>query len=208
MFMKKAYTLLFWVFLGLSSITTWLPFWRTSFESNYRWGNGIMFMLFRGQGFTGDYFYLVFKIVSLLLVVFVTQRVAHRAVRWAAMIWWLLPSLADATYNGITDPAGYMFHGDTLGIHINMLWMVLPITLGTALLFTRLMPPAETSIHPLIQRKPLFWIFLVGLLVVSIVLNMGQQHGVWDKLGVTMLLVLLGVFTQVFGTRATTGSEV
>jgi hypothetical protein len=111
---------LLWV--ALPFVLFWLPLVRSVMDGpTYQWGSGWWGWRLGGAGLEGDLWYLVSGVILGLLLLWSGAR-AGAFFRWAAPLWMLL-LLADAVRSAITDPEGFVFYGDTLGIRVNLTWL-------------------------------------------------------------------------------------
>ena len=111
---------LFWVTLTL--VFFWLPLVRSVMDGpSYQWGFGWWGWRLGGAGLSGDLWYLVSGVVLGLVLLWSGAR-KGALFRWVAPLWMTL-LLAEAVHSAITNPEGFVFYGDTLGLQINLTWL-------------------------------------------------------------------------------------
>ena len=112
--------LLFWV--ALTFVLFWLPLVRSVMDGpSYQWGFGWWGWHLGGAGLEGDLWYLLPGVILGLALLWSGAR-AGAFFRWTAPAWMAL-LLAEAVHSAVTDPEGFVFYGDTLGIQINLTWL-------------------------------------------------------------------------------------
>ncbi len=118
--------LLGWVAFHL--IFSWLPLVRCVMDGDtYRWGTAHFGRNFYSSGIQrADVFLLVFKSALFVALLWLGLRGAGRLFHWL-IVGWTAVATADMAQAAIRDPGGFEFHGDTLGIHLNLSWIVPPI---------------------------------------------------------------------------------
>lgn len=184
-------TLVVWiVFLFVFS---WLPLVRAAMDGeSYRWGTTHFGVQFASAGVGPAVWLLVFK--SLVLGALLYQALRRRGRLFgAAMVVWSWLIAADSIHAFVTDPGGFEFHGDTLGIHLNLGWTVLAVTLGFALIATywvarRAGRPAGPTPGWGSRNRWLLGLCLLLLPIQFGLLRFGAPHGATDAAGVLLTI--------------------
>ncbi|MDX1577117.1 MAG: hypothetical protein R3266_01480 [Gemmatimonadota bacterium] len=185
-------------------VFSWLPLVRVLMDGeSYQWGTSHFGVVFSSAGFGPDAWLVVFKSALLGLLLFGALRGANRWFRGLLAVW-SVAIAADVIHSAITDPGGFEFHGDTLGIHLNLGLPVVAVVLffaGLALYWV----VREARRNPPVRRPPwtafnrtlfLFW----GLLLpVQFVLRrFGEPHGTTDAIGVLLTIAQCPLLAAAF----------
>ena len=193
-----------WVLLiGLFS---WLPLVRSVFDGDsYLWGTTFFDIPLKGAGLGGDLWYLILKTAVALFVLYALVR-RWRPVGAVLAAVWTAILFADNLRGYIVDPDAMVFHGDTLGVQLN-LTLIAPIMSGVmliaCLLLWRLLPDrsVDRSVDPSVDHAarrpyPLQPLnlkrvgLLAGLLPIQFVLLFfGTPHGLTDQIGVVLTIL-------------------
>lgn len=175
-------------------VFSWLPLVRVLMDGeSYQWGTNHFGIVFRAAGWEPDAWLLVFKSALLILLIFVAHRRNNVLFRVLLVIWSLVLA-ADAVYGFWADPSGFEFHGDTLGIHLNLGWPVVAIFCGFALLALYWVAknpaprpqPSPPAWAP--RSRRLLVLLLVLLPVQFLLLRFGEPHGTSDAIGVLLTI--------------------
>lgn len=185
----------------LSMMSTWLPLLRGLFDGpSYRWGNTLFGMNFSGKGIDGDFYYVIFHAVVGFGLLYTFYHTHKRVLFYTLLALWYIPVVGNVCWT-IFAGEGLYFHGDTLGIHLNLGYVVLPIV---ALLAVWVIWLIVTDLqHGKVfkwNRKNNRWLMVVlsMLPVQFILLRTGEPHGLTDKIGVVMALLQVVIFYWVF----------
>lgn len=112
---------LYW--LAVPLLFFWLPLVRSVLDgSTYQWANRWGPWRVGGVGLEGDVWYLVLGAGLGLALLWSGARGGSRFFRWVAPVWMTL-LLARAIHFALTSPDGFVFHGDTLGIRLDLTWV-------------------------------------------------------------------------------------
>jgi len=172
----------------------WLPLVRSVFDGeSYAWGTSYFGLQLSGAGLAGDVWYLTLKTGFACFVLFALLRRwrpvgAMFATAWSALL------LADSLYVFIANPEGLWFHGDTLGIQLN-LSLIAPIIVSAMLLpcawlWWQAVAEGAGRPAPLQPRNVRRLGMLAALLPLQFVLlHFGVPHGVTDQAGVILTMV-------------------
>ena len=177
--------------LWLLSPFLWLPLVRATLQPTYQWG---MFGL-GGRGLSGDYAVLfALTATTWALVYYAWRRPASLTVRLALAGW------LGAVTTLVAVPAlrgdGLIFHGDTLGVHVNLSWVAvasLALVLGFAI--AAVMPSFRARARTVPTRTPQplrRWPLRAALLLACLqipCLVFGKLHGAANQIGVIATMV-------------------
>ena len=183
-------TLVVWiVFLFVFS---WLPLVRTAMDgSSYRWGTSHFGVAFAASGIEPDVWLLVFKSALLGGLLFHALRRRGKLFR-GVLVAWSLAMVADVLHGFVTDPSGFEFHGDTLGIHLNLGWTVIAVVTAFAALAcwwaARSSGPPATPLAWTVRNRRLLTLCILLLPVQLVLLRFGEPHGATDAAGVLVTI--------------------
>lgn len=189
--------LLLWV--AFPFVFFWLPLVRSVMDgATYAWGVGWWGWRFGGAGLEGDLWYLVAGVALGTALLWSGARDGP-FFRWVAPAWMLL-LLVRASQAALSDPEGFVFHGDTLGVRLNLTWVAPTFHLvGVVLLALWLgglgrgapeigsEPEARVGGSAGAARGRI--LLLAGLLPVQFfLLRFGEPHGTTDAAGVLITI--------------------
>jgi len=171
-------------------VFSWLPLVRCVFDGDtYRWGTSHFGFSFSAEGIGPDLWLPVVKsgvFFFLLCGLLRGAGVIHRALMVLGYLAWPI----DGVLAYFRNPEGLMFHGDTLGIHLN-LGKLVPIVTGVFALLTLVWAAGEsnrdsTKAGPgwTNRNRRLLVIWLLLLPVQFVLLRFGAPHGTTDAIGV------------------------
>ena len=174
-------------------VFSWLPLVRCVMDgATYRWGTAHFGRSFSAQGLEPDVWLLVAKSALLIFLLYSAQRAPGPLFRWL-LILWSFTITADVVQSVIRNPSGFEFHGDTLGIHLN-LGVVVPLVVGGFALLafywgwknSTAEPPEPI---PWTRRNRVLMTLVIALLPVQLVLlRFGEPHGTSDAVGVILTI--------------------
>ena len=175
-------------------VFSWLPLVRCTFDGeSYRWGTSHFGASFSAAGIGADLWLPAFKAIVLVYLLWGLLRGAGAVHRWS-LVGWNLAWFVDALLSYRRDPDAMMFHGDTLGIHLN-LGLVVPASTGLffalALLWAlRESKRSDTAPRPgwtdRNRRLLAGWTLLLPLQF--LLLRFGAPHGTTDAIGVLLTI--------------------
>jgi hypothetical protein len=183
--------LTFWLLVW--GLFGWLPLVRAFFDgASYQWGTTWFGTTISGAGVTTA---IVLPAIKTIVALFAIYAVQRRVRPWNWVIPLGLTSLlvADGIHGYLTDPDAFWFHGDTLGVHIN-LGIAIPVfnaafLIVAALHSVRQHRAAGGSI-PLSTTNRRWLVTLALLLPVQFVLlRFGTPHGTTDQIGVVITIL-------------------
>jgi hypothetical protein len=184
---------------ALTMIFAWLPFWRCVMDgTSYEWGNNYFGQMYQGAGLHGDFLFLAYQLLLGLTVLWLGNRGA-RAPFAALLVVWHGILAGSALHGALTAREPLMFHGDTLGVHLDITF-VAPAIYGLIFLLALLWAVRETGLRP--ARLALRWgpvntvlsVVVLALLGAGYyLLSTGEPHGETDGIGVVVTIVNLFV---------------
>lgn len=175
-------------------ILTWLPLIRGLFDGpSYEWGTSFFGRGFGGAGLSSDAWVLALQMLLGGGILYLGYR-GPRPPFHALILIWLGFHAANFLYASVTDPEALMFHGDTLGVHVNLGYGVVAVfgaffVLACAWVWRDLkMKPAWPKPEWTGRNRALWWV-AGGLLPVQFVLlRFGEPHGLSDQIGVILTM--------------------
>ncbi len=106
--------------VAFTFIIAWLPLVRSILDGpTYQWGAAFFDVGFSGAGLGGDFWFLVAQAILASAILYLGFR-SPGALSYLLLSLWLALNAASFVYGFITDPEALMFHGDTLGVHVNI----------------------------------------------------------------------------------------
>lgn len=182
------------VWIACLLIFSWLPLVRVVMDGgSYRWGTTHFGVSFGGAGWSPDVWLLVFKTALLGGLLYGTLRAPSRPIRGAVALW-SVALAADVVQGVVARPGGLVFHGDTLGIRLNLGWPALLVTCGFAALAIYWAvrdagDPAPGRRAPWTSADRFGLVLFLALLPVQFVLlRFGEAHGATDAAGVLLTI--------------------
>lgn len=189
-FFRNLNLLLF--FTGLTFMTSWLPFLRGLLDGpSYEWGSSFFGKQFSGAGTGGDYYYILMNVVAGLLLMVSFYWIRQRWVFYGLLIVWYGSMIANAFYEVLAGQ-GYMFHGDTLNIHLNLAYVILPIMILAGVLAGYVIhKDSGIRFQANWVKKNGYWLaaLLLPLPFQYFLLSGGEPHGLTDQIGVVLALL-------------------
>lgn len=190
---KKFFKLLNWFLLitALTFITTWLPFLRSLCDGeSYRWGASAYNLTFNGAGLSTDYYFLVINFAIGFLLMWSMYWAKNRAIFYTLGLIWYGFIFTNSLYQ-VFWGGGYEFHGDTLGIHLDLSYVIVP-AVTFLLLFTiyMIMQDKQHSFVPTWVKKNKIWslLLVLPLPVQAVLFSMGEPHDISDQIGVIITI--------------------
>jgi hypothetical protein len=173
-------------------IFSWLPLVRAVFDgSTYRWGTTHFGHAFGSAGLGPDVWLLVFTSALLITLLWLALRRRGQIFRWLLLAWSATLAL-DAIYLTVTAPDSLEFHGDTLGIHLNLGPAVIAFFVGFAALALFWVLRRSEREPIAVSWQPANTKLLVALLLLLpiqfILLRFGEPHGTTDAIGVLITI--------------------
>lgn len=175
-------------------VFSWLPLVRVlSDGESYRWGTSHFGWGFSAAGWEAGAWLLVFKSALLIGLLCGALRGANKAFQWGLLVWSIVLA-ADILFQFFNNPSGFEFHGDTLGIHLNLGWTAVTVTVGFAVLAgywvlrevrTGGAPRAPVWVD---RNRQALGVFVLLLPLEFLLLRTGAPHGGTDVAGVLLTI--------------------
>ncbi len=179
-------------FTGLTFMTSWLPFLRGIMDGpSYEWGSSFFGLKFSGTGTDGDFYYILINVIVGLLLMYSFYWIRQRWVFYGLLIFWY-GSMIGNTFYEVFSGQGFMFHGDTLNIHLNLAYVILPIMILAGYLAGYvIMKDRRISFQAAWTRKNNYWLaaLLLPIPFQYFLLSGGEPHGQTDQIGVILALL-------------------
>jgi hypothetical protein len=189
------------IITGISLATTWLPFLRGMMDGEtYTWGTSLFGVVFSGRGTSGDYYYVVLNLVFCLLLLYAFYWISRRVIFYSLLILWHGVMIANIFYEAFWGE-GFVFNGDTMNIHINLSYIILPVMMLIGCLIVRVIrTDLKFTMHPEWTRRNTNWamVLLLPLFVQAYLFREGEPHGLTDKIGVVIALLQVLFVTMPF----------
>jgi len=175
-------------------IFSWLPLVRCVLDGGpYSWGTAHFGFSFSAIGIGPDLWLTVFKSIALVYLMWGLLR-GSNPIHRALLLLWNVAWFVDGTLDFVRNPEGMMFHGETLGIHLNI-GVVIPALTGfyailTLIWFVRESKRAGTRPRPdwtTYNRRFLATLLLL-LPLQFVLLRFGAPHGATDAIGVFLTI--------------------
>lgn len=189
---KRKYLNVLLIITGISLATTWLPFLRGLMDGEtYIWGTSLFGMTFSGSGISGDFYYVTLNLMAGLLLLYAFYWITNRIIFYSLLILWYGIMIANTFYEAIWGE-GFFFNGDTLNVHVDLSYFILPVMLLFAILVTKVIrTDRKFTLRPEWTRRNTNWTvaLLVPLFVQAYLFREGEPHGLTDKIGVVIALL-------------------
>ncbi|MGB5203671.1 hypothetical protein [Eudoraea sp.] len=198
-FFKRLNLLL--ILTSLTFATSWLPFIRgISDGESYQWGTTFFGKLFYGSGTGGDFYYVLLNVAIGLGLMYTFYWGRRRNMFYLLLIIWYGSMIANSFYEVFLGE-GYMFHGDTLNVHLDLSFIIIPfmIVMG-ALVVKVIIEDRKHSFLAKATKKNKFWatLLLVPIPGQVVLFYMGEPHGITDKIGVIIALLQVALAWTAF----------
>jgi hypothetical protein len=175
-------------------ILTWLPLIRGLFDGpSYEWGVSFFGRSFGGAGLSSDAWVLVLQMLLGGGILYLGYRGPRQPFHGLILIW-LGFHAANFLYSSLTDPEALMFHGDTLGVHVNLGYGVVAVfgaffVLALAWVWRDLKTkPAWPKAVWTGRNRALWWVAGALLPIQFVLLRFGEPHGLTDQVGVMLTM--------------------
>lgn len=198
-FFKRLNLLL--ILTSLTFATSWLPFIRGIADGeSYHWGTSLFGNVFYGKGTGGDFYYVAINVFLCLLLMYFFYWIKNRKVFYSLLVLWYGSMIGNSFFEVFAGD-GYMFHGDTLNVHLDLSFIIIPFMIVIGALVVKVI--LEDLNHSFVAKgtkKNKFWaILLLAPIPVQIVLfYMGEPHGITDKIGVIIALLQVALAWTAF----------
>lgn len=190
LFFKKLNLLL--IITGFTFATSWLPFIRgISDGESYQWGTTLFGELFYGDGVGGDFYYVVINVVIFLALMYSFYWIKNRMVFYILLLVWYGSMICNAFYEVFVGE-GYIFHGDTMNVHLNLSYAILPIMILMGVFVLHVArEDRKHFFRAKRHKKNNLWalVLLLPIPAQGVLFYMGEPHGITDKIGVIIALL-------------------
>ncbi|WP_019670540.1 hypothetical protein [Eudoraea adriatica] len=198
-FFKKLKFLL--ILTSFTFATSWLPFIRGIADGeSYQWGASLFGNVFYGKGISGDFYYVVLNVIIGLMLMYSFYWIKNRIAFYLLLILWYGSMIANSFFE-VFAGEGYMFHGDTLNIHLDLSFIVIPlmIVVGTFVVYV-ILEDRKYSFVAKGTKKNKFWamLLLTPIPLQAVLFSMGEPHGLTDKIGVIIALLQVALAWTAF----------
>lgn len=189
------------ILTSLTFATSWLPFIRGIADGeSYHWGTSLFGNVFYGKGTGGDFYYVAINVFLCLLLMYFFYWIKNRKVFYSLLVLWYGSMIGNSFFEVFAGD-GYMFHGDTLNVHLDLSFIIIPFMIVMGALVVKVI--LEDLNHSFVAKgtkKNKFWaILLLAPIPVQIVLfYMGEPHGITDKIGVIIALLQVALAWTAF----------
>ncbi len=198
-FFKKLNFLL--ILTSFTFATSWLPFIRGIADGeSYQWGSSLFGNALYGKGISGDFYYVVLNVIIGLMLMYSFYWIKNRIAFYLLLILWYGSMIANSFYEVFAGD-GYMFHGDTLNVHLDLSFIIIPlmIVMG-ALVGHVILEDRKYSFVVKGTKKNKFWaiLLLFPIPVQAVLFSMGEPHGITDRIGVIIALLQVALAWTAF----------
>ena len=176
---------------ALSFVFTWLPFIRGLFDGeSYQWGTTYFGQSFGGKGIGGDYYLLIIKVMLGLSLFYAGYKSPKRWLFYLLLGFWFVPLLTSNIYDMATSPEDFEFHGDTLGVHLSIIYPFAVYALCViVLIYLVLRQDIKTPLHNSLPINRKWLIGLAAFLPVQFaLLRFGDMTSIYDVVGVLITI--------------------
>lgn len=177
---------------GLTFATTWLPFLRGLMDGDsYFWGTSLFGRSFSGSGISGDFFYVLLNLIVGLLLLYSFYWMGKRIIFYSLLVVWYGSMIANTFYESFFG-GGYFFNGDTLNVHLDLSYVILPLMLLMGILVIRVIQAdRKLVLRSEWTRRNTIWALalLTPVIIQAYLFQEGEPHGVTDKIGVILALL-------------------
>lgn len=106
--------------VAFTFIIAWLPLVRSILDGpSYEWGTAFFGYGFSGAGISGDFWFLVAQGLLAFAILYLGFRTPGAA-SYLLLTPWLALNAGSYVHGYLANPEALMFHGDTLGVHVNI----------------------------------------------------------------------------------------
>ncbi|MFY0627418.1 MAG: ubiquinol cytochrome C oxidoreductase [Reichenbachiella sp.] len=174
--------------IAITFMIVWLPFIRSLFDGEtYEWGTNYFGYYIGGKGVTASFIYLIIQMAFYIILMKSIYWIQNRNIFYALISLWFVNSFGNILFEVYQD-GDAMFHGDTMNVHISILWIVIPLSaLALALIIATIISDknrTEVNIPWNYKNKVLAYIIFGFIPIQYLLLAFGETHGISDKIGV------------------------
>ena len=186
---------------GLTFITTWLPFLRSIMDgASYQWGAEFFGSMYSGKGLSGDFLYVCINFVLGMGLLYSVFWIKNRKIFYGLAILWFGSMIGNAFFH-VASGEGYEFHGDTLGIHVDLAYVIIPfLSLLGIFVGYMILQDRNQNLNFQWGKKNRMWArILLGLIPIqAVLLATGEAHGTTDQIGVVLAIAQVFLLNRVF----------
>ena len=197
------------VLISLTFIPVWLPFLRSIFDGrSYEWGASYFGFQINGAGVTPGFIFFVIQFLFYVALLISMFHIRNRLFYYLMLAIWFIHVfgnlLSDIIMNGDT-----MFHGDTLGVHVSLTWIVIPLSLlGLLLILFEIkadQKAGEQFIPWTTKNRNLLWLIMGPLPFQAVLFASGEPHGLTDQIGVIIAIAQCFLIPMILRPYKSTG---
>jgi hypothetical protein len=193
---------------ALTFLATWLPLVRSVMDGpSYEWATTFFSWHFGGHGLSWDYWLLIVRVAVGIVLLYAGWRNPSPRTA-AALTAWQILFAADTLYYAVTDPRGFRFRGDTLGVDISLTWIAPTLAMLFAIVaIWWIREFARRPVPPRIQTETRFanvalWTVLAIVPVQWILLHRGRGTDWYDVSGVVLTMLQWLLLNLAFQSRS------
>lgn len=184
-------TLLF--LAGITFMLIWLPLLRCLFDgSSYTWGQSYFGLQLQSAGLQADYGFLILSLLFYAALFFSFYWLKNRKLFFGLLLLWFIHSFGNFLFILIVE-GDVMFHGDTLGVHISLLSIILPLSalalilIGLAVRKDLRSMDVQVPWGKINRRRAL--ILLAPLPIQAVFFATGEPHNITDQIAVIIAII-------------------
>ncbi len=190
------------LFTGFTFMLVWLPLLRCLFDgSSYQWGQIFWGIQLSSIGLSLDYLFLIFSFGLYLWLYHSFYWQKNRKIFYGLLVWWFLHNFGNLLFD-IWKNGDTMFHGDTLGVHVSLSYIVIPLSLIAVVLIYLVIKKDKTkemvSIPWSSINKRTALIILSPLPIQAILFATGEPHDLGDQIAVIVAIIQAIFFHRIF----------
>jgi hypothetical protein len=187
--------LILWIWMAIRTIIPWLVTYRLTLEGDgYAWGSSYFGRMFHSSGLARPDFLVIYVLLALSLFLMWQLRKQNFRLAVPLLVLFLGFFAADAVYELVAgEPV--MFHGDTLGVHLNVSALFFVLQFGMfaiSLAWWYGVRDVDRGPGPRPLSGPKQWIVRLCVVLVPIqitLLVVGEPHGLTDEIGVILTIL-------------------
>ncbi|MEM7102175.1 MAG: ubiquinol cytochrome C oxidoreductase [Bacteroidota bacterium] len=188
--------------VGFTFMLTWLPLLRCMFDGNsYSWGTFYFGKSFQSVGLQPDYLLNVFSLLIFMALYYGFYHLKNRKVFYGLLGLWFIHIFGNFLLE-IALKGDVVFHGDTMGVQVSLLTIVLPLAI-LALVLIGLVIKHDLQTEP----KQIPWsrlntikalLILGPLPLQAIFFATGEPHDMTDQIAVVIAIIQSIVMGWIF----------
>ncbi|MEM7373851.1 MAG: ubiquinol cytochrome C oxidoreductase [Bacteroidota bacterium] len=179
--------------MAFTFLLVWLPFLRSAFDGpSYQWGTSYFGIFFSGKGITPAYLFLVIQLVFYSMVFISIYWIRNRALMYVLTGLWFVHVFGNMMVSIARNPDA-AFRGDTLGVNVPLLYIVIPLVLlAGALVYWMIQVDSKGPEVSIAWNKKnrLMALLVFGPLPLQwLLLHFGSPPSTLDKIGVLITII-------------------